>query len=74
MNSFALLLWLVMADGRQQILATRYFNDEATCQQAGRLQVEQSARDGKRVTFKCHLTQPEYTGDDIDVNGNPIPR
>ncbi len=72
MNAFVLLLWLVLADGRQQILTTRYFSDPVACEQAGRAIVEQRAQRGERVVFKCHLTIPEYTGDDIDVNGNPI--
>jgi hypothetical protein len=72
MNSFVLLLWLVAASGNQQTLATRYFNDEAACQQAGQRQVEAYANKGKRVIFKCHQALPEYSGEDIDVNGNPI--
>lgn len=74
MNSFVLLLWLVLADGRQQVLSTRYFHDVVACEQAGQTTVERRAARGERVIFKCHLTVPEYTGDDIDVNGNPIPR
>lgn len=74
MNSFVLLLWLVAADGRQQIMTTRFFNDPIACERAGHDVVEQRARRGERVVFKCHLTIPEYTGDDIDVNGNPITR
>jgi len=74
MNAFVLLLWLVATDGRQQILATRFFSDAVACERAGRDVVEQRARRGDRVVFKCHLTIPEYTGDDIDVNGNAITR
>jgi len=44
------------------------------CVQAGRKQVETYARQGKQIAFKCYKTEPEYTGDDIDVNGNPIER
>jgi len=74
MNSYVLLLWLVLANGNQQVLGTRFYNDEAACQRAGQTQVETNAAKGRRVIFKCHLTIPEYRGDDIDVNGNPIPR
>lgn len=74
MNSYVLLLWLIMANGGQQVLGTRFFNDDASCRRAGLAQVETHAAKGQRVIFKCHLTLPEYSGDDIDVNGNPIPR
>ncbi len=74
MNSYVLLLWLVLANDGRQVVDTLYFNDEVACVQAGRKQVETYARQGKQVAFKCHKTEPEYTGDDIDVNGNPIER
>ena len=74
MNSYVLLLWLVLSNGGQQVLGTQFFNNDAACQKAGHMQVERHAQKGRQVVFKCHLTEPEYTGDDIDVNGNPIPR
>jgi hypothetical protein len=74
MNSVVLILWLVLANGKLQVISTSYFQTEAACQQAGAQKVEAQAVKGRKTTFKCHVTQPEYTGDDVDVNGNLIPR
>lgn len=80
MNSFVLLIWLVLVNGdgnptgNQKMLATRFFDTATACERAGQAETERHARRGERVIWKCHETIPEYTGDDIDVNGNPIPR
>ncbi len=74
MNSVVLILWLALANGKLQVINTSFFQTEAACQQAGEQQVENQAAKGRKTTFKCHVTQPEYTGDDVDVNGNLIPR
>jgi hypothetical protein len=70
MKSFALILWLLMGDDRQQVILTQHVDDEATCLATARALVEKHAARGQRVRYLCHEVVPEVG--DVDVNGNPI--
>lgn len=70
MKSIALILWLVLGDGRQQVILTQHLDDDASCQATARALVEKHAARGQRVRYLCHEVVPEVG--DVDVNGNPI--
>lgn len=70
MKSFVFILWLLMGDGRQQVLLTQHHDDEATCLAAARVLVDKHETRGEKVRYLCHEVVPEVG--DVDENGNPI--
>ncbi len=71
MKSFALILWLILGNGKQQILTTTHADDAASCRATAQALVEKHAARGQQVRYLCHEVVPEDT--DVDVNGNPLP-
>lgn len=70
MKSFVFILWLLMGDGRQQVLLTQHVDDEATCLAAAKVLVDKHEARGEKVRYLCHEVVPEVG--DVDENGNPI--
>lgn len=70
MKSFALILWLILADGRQEVVLTDHLDSNEHCQTAAKTWVAKYAAQGKKVRYLCHEVVPEVG--DVDENGNPI--
>ena len=70
MKSFALILWLVLANGREQVLATKHYDSLADCQKAAQMLKEEHASKGRNTRSLCHLVIEEDTN--VDEYGNPV--
>jgi hypothetical protein len=70
MKSFALILWLLLGDGKQQVILTQHVDDAATCAATAKVLVDKYEARGQRVRYLCHEVVPEVG--EVDVNGNPI--
>ena len=70
MKSVVLLLWLAMANGKEEIILNRHLDDQATCVATAQALVEKHAQSGEKVRYLCHAVVEEVGN--VDVNGNPI--
>jgi hypothetical protein len=70
MKSVALILWLALANGKEQVIHTRHLEDMDTCRSIAQAMVENHANKGERVRFLCHEVIEE--AGDVDENGNPL--
>jgi hypothetical protein len=71
MKSIALILWLVLGNGRETFLSTQYFEDEASCTARAELIKADHAAQGKKIRFLCQRVIEEDTN--VDMYGNPLP-
>ncbi len=70
MKSFALILWLILGNGKQQVLTTTHTDGAESCQATAQVLVAKHTARGQKVRYLCHEVVPEVG--DVDVNGNPI--
>lgn len=70
MKSIALIIWLTLASGKEQVVLTRHMDDLAKCQAAAQVVVDDYAAQGKKARYLCHEVIEEVG--DVDENGNPL--
>ena len=70
MKSIALVLWLMLGNGKEEFLATRHFDDVPSCvAKAESIKAERAAK-GQKIRYLCQEVIEEDT--DVDMYGNPI--
>lgn len=72
MKSIVLIIWLVAADGHQEVALTRHYDDWHTCEARAEVIAQEYAGKGKLTRHLCHEVIEEVG--DVDENGNPVPR
>ena len=70
MKSIALILWLALANGKEQVILSKHLEDMDKCQATARALVANHADKGERVRYLCHEVVEEVGN--VDANGNPI--
>lgn len=70
MKSVALILWLTLANGKEQVILTQHMNTQDECVSTARAKVEQHTRRGEKTRYICHEVIEEVGG--VDDNGNPL--
>jgi hypothetical protein len=70
MKSIALILWLALANGKEQVVLSKHVEDMEKCQATAQALVVNHAAKGERVRYLCHEVVEEVGN--VDANGNPI--
>lgn len=70
-KAFVLLLWLLPADGRQQLLLAQHVDSEVHCQELALQLAAKHTAKGEKVRHLCQQVIEEVG--DVDENGNPLP-
>jgi hypothetical protein len=70
MKSIALIVWLISADGHQQVVARSHFDTEAACAAKAQMYAADYKLGNKKTRHLCHAVVEEFSG--VDENGNPI--
>ncbi|MEW5770431.1 MAG: hypothetical protein AB1831_08715 [Pseudomonadota bacterium] len=70
MKSIVLLVWLALANGKEQVILSRHLDDQATCVATAQALVAQHAAQGGKARYLCQEVVEEVGG--VDINGNPI--
>lgn len=70
MKSVALILWLALAGGKEQVVHTNHMDDMDKCRSVAQAMVDSHAAEGKKARFLCQEIIEEVG--DVDENGNPI--
>lgn len=70
MKSIVLLLWLAMANGKEEVILNQHLDDHATCVATAQALQAKHAKKGEKVRYLCHEVVEEVGN--VDVNGNPI--
>lgn len=70
MKSIVLIIWLVAADGHQEVVVKRHYDDWNACEAKAQAISEQYSRDGRLTRHLCHEVVEEVG--EVDENGNPI--
>lgn len=70
MKSIALIVWLLTANGQEQIVERSHFDDMAACQAKARAVAQHHAQQAGKTRHLCHEVIPENEA--VDENGNPI--
>jgi len=70
MKSIVFILWLTLANGKEQVVLTQHVNTQEECLSLAQIKAEQHARHGEKTRYICHEVIEEVGG--VDNNGNPI--
>jgi hypothetical protein len=68
MKSVVLIVWLLTANGKDQLLLSRHVDDQATCRALAEATV--AAHPGEKLRHLCQEVVPENEA--VDENGNPL--
>lgn len=70
MKSFALIIWLLGADGHERIVVRSHLDDMPACVAQAEAVAAQYAGQGRKTRHLCQIVLPE--NEEVDENGNPI--
>jgi len=70
MKSVALILWLTLASGKEQVILTQHWESMTKCKAVATDLVATHAEKGQKARFLCHEVIEEVG--DVDENGNPL--
>jgi hypothetical protein len=70
MKSIALILWLALANGKEQVILSKHLEDMGQCKATAQALVAKHASKGEQVRYLCHEVVEEVGN--VDQNGNPV--